>query len=150
LAVLEGVEEDGGVLVAVSGSRAIRARVSSHLDPVEVRWAATKRATALVLVGSAGGHPVLIGLIEERLRSVPRPAPAPETSTQPSGPGIEPPIARVDGRSVTITGQDEIVLRCGKACITLQKDGTVIVRGTRVETDADGVNRIKGASVRIN
>jgi hypothetical protein len=150
LALLEEVDEDGGVLVTVAGSCATRAHVSSHLDPLEVRQAAARHAAALVLVGAAGGRPVLIGLIEERLRSVPPPALSPETRTQPSGPDIEQPIARVDGRSVAITGQYEVVLRCGKASITLQEDGTVVVRGTRVETDADGVNRIKGASVRIN
>ena len=44
----------------------------------------------------------------------------------------------------------EIVLRCGKASITLTRSGKVIIRGTQVSTHATGTNRIKGGSVRIN
>jgi hypothetical protein len=58
--------------------------------------------------------------------------------------------ARVDGRRVEIEGQDEIVLRCGAASITLRRNGRVVIRGTEVETRARGLNRIKGGSVAIN
>jgi len=58
--------------------------------------------------------------------------------------------ARVDGKRVEIEGQDEIVLRCGKASITLRRNGRVVIRGVDVETRAAGVNRVKGGSVLIN
>jgi hypothetical protein len=57
---------------------------------------------------------------------------------------------RVDGRRVEIEAADEIVLRCGEACIVLRRNGRVIIRGTYVETRSRGVNRIKGGSVEIN
>lgn len=63
----------------------------------------------------------------------------------------EPPIeALVDGKRVVIDAADEIVLRCGKASITLRRNGRVVIRGTYVETRAEGVNRVKGGSVQIN
>ena len=40
--------------------------------------------------------------------------------------------------------------RCGKASITLRRNGRVLIRGFRVETRAEAVNRIKGGSVQIN
>ena len=58
--------------------------------------------------------------------------------------------ADVDGRRVRVEGQDEIVLQCGKASITLRRNGKVVVRGTYVETHSDGTNRVKGGQVRIN
>ena len=58
--------------------------------------------------------------------------------------------ALVDGRRVVVEAEDEIVLRCGEASITLRRNGRVVVRGTYVETRSKGVNRIKGGSVQIN
>lgn len=56
----------------------------------------------------------------------------------------------VDGSEVVLEVQDEIVLRCGKASITLRRNGRIVIRGTYVENRAEGVNRIKGGSVQIN
>jgi hypothetical protein len=58
--------------------------------------------------------------------------------------------AKVDGETVVVTGKREVVLRCGKASITLTKAGKVIIEGTYVSTKSAGVNRIKGGSVQIN
>ena len=58
--------------------------------------------------------------------------------------------ALVDGRRVVIDAEDEVVIRCGKASITLRRNGRVIIQGTHVETRAEGVNRVKGGSVQIN
>jgi hypothetical protein len=46
--------------------------------------------------------------------------------------------------------QDRMVLRCGKASLTLTRDGKVLIRGTKVLNRASGVNRILGGSVQIN
>ena len=151
IAVLEGVDESGAVFATVAGLGVTSVRVSSHLDPGEVRRAAALRAAAVVVIDAAHASPVLIGLVEERLRPVP-PLPATEPAAPESG---EPKpqamaLASVDARRVTIAGDEEVVISCGKASITLTRDGNVVVKGARVETDADGVNRIKGASVRIN
>jgi hypothetical protein len=58
--------------------------------------------------------------------------------------------ADVDGRRVRVTAQDEIVLQCGSASVTLRRNGRVLIRGTYVETQSEGTNRIKGGQVRIN
>ena len=58
--------------------------------------------------------------------------------------------AKVDGNRVHLEGRDEIVLSCGKASITLRRNGRVIIRGAYVETRSSGTNRIKGASVALN
>ena len=57
---------------------------------------------------------------------------------------------KIDGRRIEIEGQEEVVLRCGQASITLRRNGRVVIRGAYVETRAKGTNRIKGGSVLIN
>lgn len=58
--------------------------------------------------------------------------------------------ADVDGRRVRLSALDEVIIECGKASITLRRNGKVIIRGTQVETNSEGTNRIKGGQVRIN
>jgi hypothetical protein len=54
-----------------------------------------------------------------------------------------------DGRMI-VTAQERIVLRCGKASITLTKEGKLILQGAYVSSQSSGVVRIKGGSVQIN
>ena len=56
----------------------------------------------------------------------------------------------LDGQRITLTAEKEIVLRCGKASITLTQAGKVLIRGAYLSTHSSGVNRIKGGSVQIN
>ena len=56
----------------------------------------------------------------------------------------------VDGKHVTLDAKEEIVLRCGKASITLTRAGKVLIRGAYLLSRSSGVNRIKGGSVQIN
>ncbi len=57
---------------------------------------------------------------------------------------------RIDGQTVTFDAKKEIVLRCGKASITLTRAGKVLIRGAYLLNRSSGVNRIKGGSVQIN
>jgi hypothetical protein len=49
-----------------------------------------------------------------------------------------------------LADEGEVVLRCGKASITLTREGKIILRGTYISSRSSGVNRIKGGSVQIN
>ncbi len=55
-----------------------------------------------------------------------------------------------DGERLTLSAEREIVLRCGKASLTLTRAGKVLIRGEYVLSRSSGVNRIKGGSVQIN
>jgi hypothetical protein len=87
----------------------------------------------------------------------PRRAPGSKRATRPqtvvslAGPNAESPIhIQADGRRVAIEAFDELELRCGKASITLRRNGKIVIYGTQVETRSRGLNRIKGGSVKIN
>lgn len=87
-------------------------------------------------------RPVILGV----LQSFDDPDPAP--STLPTHPGsVE---VTTDGRRLLLTAHDEIVLRCGRASITLTAAGKVLIRGDYLLSRSSGANRIKGGSVQIN
>lgn len=65
-------------------------------------------------------------------------------STESRAPGENP------GDRLVFEADRELVLRCGKASITLTRAGKVLIRGTYLLSRSSGVNRIKGGSVQIN
>ena len=56
----------------------------------------------------------------------------------------------VDGKRVVLEGQEEVVLKCGEASITLTRNGKVVIRGKYLLSRSSGVNRILGGSVQVN
>lgn len=66
--------------------------------------------------------------------------------------GTSAPSAQVqlDEERLELRAEREIVLRCGKASITLTRAGKVIIQGAYLSNRSSGVNRIKGGSVQIN
>lgn len=61
-----------------------------------------------------------------------------------------PAVVDRDGERIELSAEKQIVLRCGKASITLTRAGKIIIRGAYVITRSSGVNRIQGGSVQIN
>lgn len=55
-----------------------------------------------------------------------------------------------DGQRMIVSAAEQLVLRCGKASITLTKAGKVLIDGTYVSSKSSGVNRVKGGSVQLN
>jgi hypothetical protein len=49
-----------------------------------------------------------------------------------------------------VSAKERLVLRCGKASVTLTRAGKVIIEGSYVVSRSTGVNRIKGGSVQLN
>jgi hypothetical protein len=54
------------------------------------------------------------------------------------------------GKVVRIEGEEELILECGDAKISLRSDGRIVILGGYVVSRSRGVNRIKGGSVQIN
>ena len=113
---------------------------------VDVQGASMTARTTLALEAKHVGSQVTLLLSEDEPRwpvilGVVLPADAPET----------PPMeARLDGKRVRLEAKTELVLRCGRASLTLTRDGKVVLRGAEVLQTSTGTHRIQGASVRIN
>jgi hypothetical protein len=102
------------------------------------------REVALLFEAGNPRKPIIMGLIQhpEKL-----PASAAEGIRREAG---NPVDAEVDGERLLFTAKKEIVLRCGKASITLTRAGKILIRGAYLLSRSSGVNRIKGGSVQIN
>lgn len=140
------VAPEGAISVEVPGApgaRAARLAVSLSRDEL---LAARDAGAAAVLVFENGDPalPIIVGLMQ----SASQPPAVVRNDNSDAAPQVLE--ADVDGKRVRITAQDEIVLECGSASITLRRNGRVVVRGTYVESYSDGTNRIKGGQVRIN
>lgn len=104
---------------------------------------------ALMFERGDPGKPIVVGTIRQPDDSVVRSEDAgtPGASALADAERLE---AKLDGERITLTAEKEIVLRCGKASITLTRAGKVLIKGTYVLTHSGGVNRIRGGSVQIN
>src|SRR5215510_11494235 len=55
-----------------------------------------------------------------------------------------------DGERMIVSAKEQLVLRCGRASITLTKGGKVLIQGAYLLSRSSGVNRIKGGSIQLN
>jgi hypothetical protein len=144
----------GALLVDFPGNARgpIAARTTVAIEAAAALDAAVRRQEALLAFEDGDpARPIVVGLVQPPLPTMidlvlaeGEPAPVPRAE------GAAPVEAVLDGKRVVLEGEDEVVLRCGEASITLRRNGKVVIRGAYVETHAAGTNRIKGGSVRIN
>jgi hypothetical protein len=127
-----------------AGEPCVRFPGSPGSEPVAARTAvplardAAGAEVALLFEGGDPRRPIVLGPLR-------RPGEAVTTASE------QLPIqVDVDGERVTLTAQREIVLKVGKASITLTRAGKVLIRGAYLLSRSSGVNRIKGGSVQIN
>jgi hypothetical protein len=92
------------------------------------------KEVALVFEDSDPAKPVIIGIMQD--------------SNQMHA--ASPNKIAVDEDSLILSAKKEVVIRCGKASITLTSAGKVLIRGAYLLSRSSGVNRIKGGSVQIN
>lgn len=94
---------------------------------------------ALVLVFEQGdpSRPIVMGVLRGRTGW-----PLPEAPAQ-----VE---VDADGQRLVVTAREQLVLRCGKASITLTKAGKVLIEGSYLLSRSTGVNRVKGGAVQLN
>jgi hypothetical protein len=102
------------------------------------------RETALMFEAGNPDKPIIMGLIQP-------PQAAQPTATEGTASDAQNPIvAEVDGERLVFRAKKEIILRCGKASITLTRAGKVLIRGAYLLSRSSGVNRIKGGSIQLN
>lgn len=131
---------DGGVQPLVSwpgqsGSAAVRARTV-----VDLHGAHIGHEVVLMFEAGCGERPIVIGVLRGGAADAAWPL-----ATQPGTVQVD-----VDGQRMVVSAQEQLVLRCGQASITLRHNGQVVIEGTDVLSRSTGVNRVKGGSVQLN
>lgn len=149
------VDSEGRAYVDFAGNCAgpLAARLLHSCNAADVAACGPRPSVLLGFEGIDTSRPIILGLLRDRLPAAAPVAAAPAASATPSatppGSGL-PRVARVDGRRVELSAQDELELRCGRACITLRSDGTIVIKGGELHSRASGRNRITGSTVAIN
>lgn len=129
IGLLLGFGEGGVPLVIFPGNpreEAAPARSTAALSAAD-----TGAEVALLFEGGDPARPLVIGRLL-------RPPPAPAVD-----------VVR-DGERLELRAEREVTLRCGKASITLTREGKVLIRGAYISSWSSGANRIKGGSVHLN
>jgi len=133
IGALLGFDSNGAPLVAFPGNpeeAALQARSTTQLSETD-----TGREVALLFEAGDPRLPLVIGVVQHPDR---------QTDTR------EVVRADIDDERIVLRAQKEIVLKCGKASITLTREGKILIRGAYLLSRSSGVNRIKGGSVQIN
>lgn len=128
---VDGIDREGRVLLA--------SQEDGPATPSRVAWMRENPdweecRGMRVVVGYEGGDPdapIILGFLDS-------PATVRETSN-PAAPS-----------TIKIESEEELVLECGKAKISLRADGRISILGGYLVSRSTGVNKIKGGSVQIN
>jgi Domain of unknown function (DUF6484) len=137
IGVLVGLRDDARIpLVMFPGQRAsaaVPARATLDLHGAHIG-----RDVVLMFEDGEPTRPIVLGCC------------LPQTTGWP----LQEPPGQVevdaDGERLIVTAKEQLVLRCGKASVTLTKAGKVLIQGTYVSSRSSGVNRVKGGSVELN
>jgi hypothetical protein len=114
------------------------------LEAISTEEMTNKNPGSEVALGFVEGNPtlpIILGLIQK--------TGVQETHSNEKSPDQNVNV-RLDGETLTLNADQEIVLKCGKSSITLTRAGKIIVKGAYLSNHSTGVNRIKGGSVQIN
>jgi len=150
--------DQSGVYVDYPHNRSGRHVLALATIPIEAKNIG--REAALLFNGGDLSQPVIIGIIHCEMMDVlengsntqksseewlDQNLPSPSTEAEEKSLDII-----VDGKEHCIEAKEQMTLKCGKASITLSKDGKILLRGSYISSRSSGTHRILGGSVQIN
>ncbi|RQW85785.1 MAG: hypothetical protein EHM79_11055 [Geobacter sp.] len=140
------IEKSGIVLVDFSGNNsgpiAARTTTSSRVENLR-KGNPAGREVLLAFENNDPKFPIIIDTMYSLIEEIAEP-------TTVVVEAEEPQEVTVDGKSISFEAENEIVLKCGKASITLTKAGKILIKGDYVLSQSSGENRIRGGSVSVN
>ena len=132
---LVALDEGGAafVFIPARGTAALRAR-----SVIDLHGAHIGRQVVVSFERDDATKPIVMGVLRGE-------GPNPEVPEALGSLEID-----ADGERLWLRARDQLVLRCGRASITLTRSGKVVIDGTYVLSRSSGANRIKGGSVQLN
>ena len=97
----------------------------------------------LIFENSDPRFPIIAGFVHETLHSDNNELSFPL-------PPSDPKELIVDKKRILFNAYEEVVIRCGKCSINMQKNGKVVMKGVQITSRASQANKIRGATVNIN
>lgn len=133
-----GFTEEGQALALFEGeSDPVPALCAASLTRTVVEGAVKQATPGLFLCSDTLSSPLLLDFISF--------VPAAEPVDHVHPPDL--PMARA---RLELQAKEAIELRCGDACIALEQDGRVVIRGNEILSRARGQHRIRGACIKLN
>lgn len=140
------ITESGVVLVDFTGNHsgpiATRTTTSSRVETLR-KGNPVGREVLLAFENNDPRFPIIIDTMYSLIEEIAEPATVTFNEE-------EPQEVSVDGKSISFEAEKEIVLKCGRASITLTKAGKILIKGDYVLSHSSGENRIRGGSVSVN
>jgi len=133
---LVALKDDGTVPLVIYNGQPISAAIPARAT-LDLHGSHIGRDVVLMFEDGNPTRPIIVGCLHDpHARSLPE---------QPGHVDVD-----VDGQRLLVSAKEQLVLRCGKASITLTRSGKVLFHGTYVSNRSSGVLRLKGGSVQIN
>ena len=104
---------------------------------VDLQGSQVGKHVLLLFESNAHSDPIVIGVLRE-------------ASDYPAGETPPQVEFQADGERMIVSAKKRLVLRCGRASVTLTEEGKILIQGTYLSSCSSGVHRIKGGSVQIN
>jgi hypothetical protein len=133
---ITGINESGHPIITISGNPT-RHYVASSVVPVSPHDKG--REVALGYCNGEEVKPIIMGFMWE-----------PKNATASGKETNSPEEEHLKAKKLVLTGEREVVIKCGKSSITLTQAGKIIISGEYISSRSSGVNKLQGASVRIN
>jgi hypothetical protein len=145
IGTITGVDANGQIRVDYPGNIQghLTARLTSSAQEKLRQGSPLGRDVLLGFANNDPGCPVIIDTLYSLLDEI-----AEQSNTMLEV--QKPEEVTIDRKRIIFDAEEEIVLRCGEASITLSSAGKVLIKGKYLISHSTGANRIKGGSVRIN
>jgi hypothetical protein len=124
------IVKDAGPFVDFAGNPARKPILATSVVPI--RETDQGREAVLMFEDCDPLRPIILGLVQDTTLTA------------------KPTTLQVDGETLELTAQRQVVLRCGEASITLTRSGKVLIRGKYILSRSSGVNMIKGGVIHLN
>ncbi len=157
IGLLQGLSSTGEPLVSFPQN--VSTEAIPAMSTLAINAGHAGRQVALLFTQGDLNNPLIVGLIHSPLQSLIdgfEIAPAIDETEENLARESEASTddanfdAYIDGKRVVLEGQEQVVLQCGEASITLTKAGKILIRGKYILNRSTGVNRILGGSVQVN
>ena len=138
---INGMDQGGRILVSYGGGRCNPARLVAGLNRFELATSAYKnREVLLNFAEDDPDQPIVVALLADPVEELI--CLSPEQA--------RPEELKVDGQTLVIQADREIVLKCGQSSLLLRRDGKIVLKGVEIVSRARKSNKIKGAYVEVN
>ena len=119
------------------------------LSTFSVSYELVGREVAILFLNGNPETPVIIGVMRNFLeQAIENFELTVDETNNPQG--VMDAEVEISGKTIKLSADDNLELRCGESSISLSNDGKVSIRGKYLISRSSGVNRILGGSVQVN